>query len=344
MTITQFGRVELDPNLVPAAAPGTGTDSARRPFDRELSVARRERQETERPPAEARREPTGEATPEVAPEVRDRGPDSTAADEPAAMDSDPAIVAPTANPTDTDSATSTSARNTGAEDTPRRIKQGKTGVPSASIFEPHGQTEGVAAPATTAATAMAAAAPTAARAATARTAASPAPTTATAPANAAQRAEYTAARVRSAPSYSGFDPRAVERLEAARDSIFRQIALRIGATSSEMRVVLTPPELGNLDVQVVVEKGGALRLSIVAERPEMVAMLDRHADELKQTLQARGFSDVQTHVQSGDTGRRQHAGTTHHHGAPGQDSEPDNPAADLRRAGFTVGEGIDFWA
>lgn len=347
MTITQFGRVELDPNLVPSAAPGQRSDIDGAPFARELSAARRREDsraperdrssESAPPPAES---PSAEQGPRS--ERAERSQPTARPDAPAA-DAEPVTPAADVTPTST---------HTGAEAAPRRISKGKASATSASTPQTNATAPAmVATPSDATATrdvptfATVATNGAPAAAATAAKGASVAPT-ATAATEA--RAPRPQTGVRAAPAYSGFDPRAVERLEAARDSIFRQIALRVGTENSEMRVLLAPPELGHLDLQVIVEKGGALRLSIVAERPELAAMLERQAGDLKQLLEEKGFTDVQTHVQAGDSGAQHQAGFDHRrssHQAMGDaDTDRDASPAELRRAGFTVGEGIDFWA
>lgn len=138
------------------------------------------------------------------------------------------------------------------------------------------------------------------------------------------------------------DPAASARLlEHARDSVFKQILMQLHEGGGEMRVRLEPPELGELDLRLVVEGGNRLSLSIAAERQELAQLLQRHLDGLKQTLQAAGLEVTDAEVHTRDGGRRDR-GRDGWDGAAGE--RRDETAPLLPRLGGYVGaEGLDFW-
>jgi hypothetical protein len=160
----------------------------------------------------------------------------------------------------------------------------------------------------------------------------------------------TAGRAAAKPStapvgYRTVNAATLRAAEAARDSVIKQITLRLGPDGGKMRVHLDPPELGRLDIRMVVEKGAVLQLSIAAERPEVLMMLNKHVPELRQALTQQGLDLSSTDVQTGLFEDREHGGGSHQdHGtgpADGQDEFEAAPA--LRRVGYVTAEGLDFW-
>ncbi len=136
-----------------------------------------------------------------------------------------------------------------------------------------------------------------------------------------------------------------ELLENARDSVFKQILMQLNGDGGEMRVRLQPPDLGELDLRLLVEHGNKLTLSITAERADMTALLQKHLDELKQTLQASGLevTDAQVHQRGAgarDDGsfRSREQRNLRDEAATAADAMPQ-----LRRSWVTA-EGLDFWA
>jgi flagellar hook-length control protein FliK len=344
VAITQFGRVETDPNLVPVAAAGRPRHADHdAPFARELSRA--DAQPRPEPQARERAEPAPAPASEPAAERAPRAERREAA--PAAGTATAAATAQRAG--------ATLHQDLEAGGAERRISKGKATASPASL-SPANSAANTATPLFTIASDTSAAAHPAAAAVPAgglQPAAAVAGARSGAAATPAGSAQPAASRPQPlappAAGYRALDPRAARLAEAARDSIFKQIALRIGSESSQMRVLLQPPELGRLDLRVTVERNGALRVSIVADRADLAAMLERHAGELKQILSERGFADVQTHVQAGDSGGRWHGEAARGSGfdssfADDADDEGADAPAALLRAGFTVGEGIDFWA
>jgi flagellar hook-length control protein FliK len=133
-------------------------------------------------------------------------------------------------------------------------------------------------------------------------------------------------------------------LEQARDSVFKQILMKLNGDGGEMRLRLEPPDLGELDLRLVVEHGNKLSLTIGAERPDLAQLLQRHLDELKQTLQAAGLEVTSAQVET-----REHGGSREWRDQPasgGQRSHDDQAESApqmLRRAGYVTAEGLDFW-
>ncbi len=133
--------------------------------------------------------------------------------------------------------------------------------------------------------------------------------------------------------------------EAARDSVIKQIALKLGPDGGEMRVQLDPPELGRLDLRMVVEKGAVLKLSIAAERPEVLMMLDKHMPELRQVLSDRGLDLSGADVQTSLFENREHDDGSRPDGGEGsrQANDEFETTPSLRRGGYLTAEGLDFW-
>lgn len=146
--------------------------------------------------------------------------------------------------------------------------------------------------------------------------------------------------------YRTWNAQSMQLLEQARDSVFKQILLKLGKDGGEMRLRLDPPEFGQLDLRLVVEQGNQLRLSIGAERPELQAWLQRHLDELKQSLQQAGLDVTHADVHAQTDASGGHASwqrdTSAFGGNAADDHEPAAPS--LAAAGWTTAQGLDFWA
>ncbi len=137
-----------------------------------------------------------------------------------------------------------------------------------------------------------------------------------------------------------------ELLEQARDSVFKQILMKLAGDGGEMRLRLEPPDLGELDLRLVVQGGNRLDLTIAAERPELAQLLQRHLDALKTSLEQAGLEVTHASVQTRsefarDQARREQR---HEHGAhPGADDDA-RTTIDPRRRGYVSATGLDFWA
>ena len=148
-----------------------------------------------------------------------------------------------------------------------------------------------------------------------------------------------------AASYRTSGATSAQLLDQARDSVFKQILLQLQPEGGEMRVRLQPPDLGELDVRLVVEDGNKLSLTLSAERSDLNELLQRHLDELKQSLQQAGLEVTSASVQTRgefergqqrDSGRRDD-------GAFAGESEPTNDFQP-RFGGQLSATGLDFWA
>lgn len=149
-----------------------------------------------------------------------------------------------------------------------------------------------------------------------------------------------------APGYRTSAKTSVVLLDQARDSVFKQILMKLTNGGGEMRVRLEPPDLGELDLHMLVENGNKMSLWIGAERPEVTQLLQNHLAELRQTLQAAGLevtdAQVQTRDDRGGAGRPTHEGRGNR--ADGkQDDQHDNDTRSLQRRGYVTAEGLDFW-
>jgi flagellar hook-length control protein FliK len=149
-----------------------------------------------------------------------------------------------------------------------------------------------------------------------------------------------------APGYRTDTAAGAELLEHARDSVFKQILLQLDAEGGEMRVRLQPPELGELDLRLLVEHGNKLTLTIAAERADLTLLLQKHLGELKQALEASGLEVTDAHVHQRDAGAaRDDGGFRSRDGRASRDAANDAAAAvtTLRRS-YVTAEGLDFWA
>jgi hypothetical protein len=334
VNIASIGRVELDPFLVPAAARSSRVEPA---FERALREAA-----------------AGEELRAVAPEPPPARPEE---------------LAPAAAPVDPPPPPAHASR-------PRREQEPRTDAVAASP-QAAGRTEAaaLAAPAARAeASAPAAApgprhaeraaAPTAAIqpqaapvAAAGRAAAAPGHAAEPArSADAAGKAVAAAAEAqrhapgarstgaaRAAAGYRSLNAHALRMDEAARDSVFRQILMKLSPASSEMRVLLEPRDLGALDLQMQVDASGATRLSITADRADLAALLDQHMPELARALTANGLTVAHAEVRSGGQRAQGDAGLAR----PSLDAstEPAEEAARAaeQRGGYIALDGLDFW-
>lgn len=150
-------------------------------------------------------------------------------------------------------------------------------------------------------------------------------------------------------TYRTFNKQTLELAEQARDSVFKQIAMHLGQERGEVRMLLDPPDLGQLDVRMAIDDAGRLTLSMFTERPELAVMLDKHMPELARSLAQNGLTITQTAVQqqSQDSRRRDHDSFGQAQGAKGSDGASDDDSTprieELARRGFFTAEGFDFW-
>lgn len=155
---------------------------------------------------------------------------------------------------------------------------------------------------------------------------------------AAVRAETVTAGYRTSGAASA------QMLEQARDSVFKQILVQLQDGGGELRVRLQPPELGELDLRLVVTEGNKLSLRIAAERADLAELLQQHLGELEQALQSAGLQITDAEVQTRDE-RGAHelpfAAGMSGAGADVDDAPVAAPA--VRRGGILRGDGLDFW-
>ena len=87
---------------------------------------------------------------------------------------------------------------------------------------------------------------------------------------------------------------------AARESVFRQIAMRLSPTGAgEIRMLLDPADLGELDIKIRID-GNVMNLTIVTERPELAQELSQDIASLRDSLRAQGLDVGQTDIESRD--------------------------------------------
>lgn len=135
-----------------------------------------------------------------------------------------------------------------------------------------------------------------------------------------------------------------ELIEQARDSVFKQILVKLTGEGGEMRLKLQPPDLGELDLRLVMDQQNRLNLTIAAERQDMAHLLQSHLDELKQTLQQAGLEVAGAQVQTrSDFEREQRQRDEQPQGAAAGAERDSQPTTSPRR-GFRSANGLDFWA
>ena len=342
MNITPFGRVELDPMRVPVSSVGARTAEAPH-FERVLQDATRAQQPEPRketaatPSTPAPAEEQAGAAPE-----REQDADATPAAPSAAAGANgseaAAAIAPQAAPV---AAAPAQTSNTAEEGEPvERIETGKPAGSPASFALEDRWTELL--PKTDTGRPVAVALPVA-------VAAAPAPANAKVEGSGAaglqEVAGSTKAKEAGPASFRTMSPQTLALAEQARDSVFKQIAFRLTPERGEMRMLLDPPELGQLDLRLVVDKQGAVSLAILAERPEVAATLDKHMHALQQTLADQGLVVAHAHVQQQD---RQP-----HHAPQREDADSVSAGAETEMElvtggafsgrGFSSAEGLDFW-
>ncbi len=327
-------RVESDPMRVPlAASMQLGRADT---FANALERAVAERQ----PVADEPQRPAVEPAPAAA-TAAERGDEATA-DEPVAEVEEPAVAdAPVGEPSVVDLEQAATAAAPAAKVVDDSPKPAQAAAPKPRSAEPlvaaivtggvaNGPRTTTAAPATPAVAAVGGA-----KAGTAVTRGGDAPL---ARAGVPARAAAVAAGYRTSATASA------QLLEQSRDSVFKQILLKLDAQGGEMRMRLEPPDLGELDLRMVVEHGNRLTLSIAAERNDVAQLLQQHLDALKQTLQAAGLDVADAQISARDDRRRQ----TSQEAFADASGDPDDalPGATTitpRLGGYVGAEGLDFW-
>lgn len=148
-------------------------------------------------------------------------------------------------------------------------------------------------------------------------------------------------------SYKTTSTASAQLLEQSRDSVFKQILMRLDGTGGEMRLRLEPPELGELHLRLVMDHGNKMTLAIAAERQDIAQLLQQHLAALEQTLKSAGIevagAEVQTQSEF-DRQSREHDAQQAATFAGGSADEPAAPQPTFRPRGFVAAEGLDFWA
>ena len=163
----------------------------------------------------------------------------------------------------------------------------------------------------------------------------------------AQQASATPAKAANVQTgYATKSVHSMQMLEQARDSVFKQIMMKLNDDGGEMRMRLQPPELGQLDLRMTVEGGNKLSLLIAAERTDMAQLLQRHIEELKTTLAENGLEVTGAEVQTRDDFERQEAARDAQGdaGASHQEAFAEDAASAPQQRGYITAEGLDFWA
>lgn len=146
--------------------------------------------------------------------------------------------------------------------------------------------------------------------------------------------------------YATKSAHSMQLLEQARDSVFKQILMKLTEGGGEMRMRLAPPDLGQLDLRMTVEGGNKLTLVIAADRSDMAQLLQRHIEELKGTLQENGLEVTGAEVQTREDFERQQAADDATDDATPRhtDDFTEDAASAPQTRGYITADGLDFWA
>lgn len=358
-SITQFGRVEFDPMSVPQGTDGRDADAGESFAGAlERAVARDERAAG---PSERSRSFGSDPHPESAPETQAPQPGASP-DAPADGTPAPETVAAQAANQRTDRADpntideegtsasrETAGKGAGVSSSSTSSSTGDASAKGPTVLDalgrgpaaPVGMTQVVASDsAVTGATAVS-------FAATRSTGANQSVTASFGVDDAAPKSN-TPTKTQAPVGYRTINPQTLQLAEQARDSVIRQIAMRLNSEGGEMRVLVDPPELGELEMKMVVE-GDTMRLSITAERPEVALMLQKHLAELRNALAQQGTTiteaEVHTrdpHAERGDRSGRD--GQTNDDGTSGNASQDDAANSENRAPrGYFTADGFDLW-
>jgi hypothetical protein len=343
MLITVRGRIEMDPLQVPqAASMATGTDS----FEQVLQETVAADEEPAAPPEADAEEPADAPAAAVPAEPRpERAPDDEPPARASAVDSptDTPVVGtcpgPVAEATDSIRRGEPGRQETAGKgtDSPRTSSSGSEPLLAAFLHQRAVPTNGplVAAASTTKVDGV-----RGVRGADGNGRGALA--IAEAKASAALKTPATAA------SYRTSGAATAELLEQARDSVFKQILMKLDGDRGEMRLRLEPPDLGELDLRLLAD-GNKLQLAIAAERQDVADLLQRHLDSLQQSLAAAGLELTDASVQTrSEFARDQQARDARDRlasdASPGESADDDTTSTTPVRHGYVSASGLDFWA
>lgn len=146
------------------------------------------------------------------------------------------------------------------------------------------------------------------------------------------------------PGYRTNPKATAEMLEQSRESIFKQIMLKISGDGGEMRIRLDPPSFGELDLRMTVEGGNRVSLAIAAQRDDLADLLQRHIAELTETLADAGLELTHADVQTRDSHGRDDFLNDRELPADHAAGDDTNDIQQPRRGGYIRADGLDFWA
>lgn len=146
-------------------------------------------------------------------------------------------------------------------------------------------------------------------------------------------------------AYSAKSAAQAQLLEQARDSVFKQIMMKVNSEGGEVRMRLEPPDLGQLDLRMTVEGGNKLSLTISADRQDINSLLQRHLDELKQALEQSGLEITGAEVQTRSEFEHQQAERNAAEGGVAANDTTNNDAEKAPQpSGYTAAGGLNFLA
>ncbi|MHC5065310.1 MAG: flagellar hook-length control protein FliK [Planctomycetota bacterium] len=169
------------------------------------------------------------------------------------------------------------------------------------------------------------------------------------------KADSAKARVQAEAPLAGYktvNKYSLQMTEAARESVFKQIAIRLNPEGGEFLMRLDPPELGKLNLQMTVENHGQMRLLITAERSDLASLLERHMAELEQELAKQGItvtgSEVRHDDGKGTAETKDNSGSDFALNGENAANEDDSQQSQTHLirpgVGFITADSLDFWA
>ncbi len=91
----------------------------------------------------------------------------------------------------------------------------------------------------------------------------------------------------------------------APEQLAEHIRVAVKAGIERVEMVLSPANLGKLTVEITRSENGVISVVLSAAEPKTAAMLERHAGNLQQLLEANTQSEVRLEVRSGEESQRQ---------------------------------------
>lgn len=129
------------------------------------------------------------------------------------------------------------------------------------------------------------------------------------------------------------------------DSILKRIAVETAKGGGRVEIELDPPDLGRIDIELVVEEGKT-RVVLAVERGEVADAIERRLADLTRALEAQGLQVDEAQIHQRDAGDRSSGDRdkSSNEAADGQDGEAKERLGDRRIRHRVEGSGLDLLA